>query len=158
MPFLYRAVPLIYMKDFSGRGGSYREGARWNPPGFPVLYFATNPSLARLEMANYIPSPRLVPASFVLAEYWLEDSASVEEMSDPLPSGWDAFPYPISTQNIGREWLQSQRSVGFLVPSVVDPLMVDRCMVLNPLHKEIAQLNYVKHTAELFNPRAFNAT
>lgn len=158
MPYLYRALPKQYINDYSGRGGSYKNGARWNRPGQPVLYFATNPSLARLEMANYIPSPRLVPANFVLAQYWLDAAASVEEMNQPLPTDWDAFPYPASTQDIGGAWLASGRTLGLRVPSVADQLKVDHCMVLNPLHADIGLIKYVTHTDELYSARAFTAS
>lgn len=158
MPYLYRVAPLEHIENYSGLGASYRNGARWNRPGQPVLYFATNPSLSRLEMANYIPSPRLVPATYVLAQYWLEDAAPVEEMNQPLPADWDAFPYPASTQRIGGDWLASRRTLGLRVPSVADLLMVDHCMVVNPLHPNIGMIKYVKHTAELYNIRAFTAS
>lgn len=158
MPHLYRALPVAYVEDYSGLGGSYKNGARWNRIGQPVLYFATNPSLARLEMANYIPSPRLVPARYVLAQYWLDDAASIEDMNHPLPSDWDAFPYPGSTQTIGGNWLASRRTLGLLVPSVADPMKVDHCMVVNPLHPDISMLKYMKHTAALYNARAFTAS
>jgi hypothetical protein len=62
---LYRICPEAYLKDLSILGGSYRDGARWNSPGYPVLYFALSASTALLEMANYIPSPRLVPPSYM---------------------------------------------------------------------------------------------
>lgn len=155
MPFLYRATPLTYMKDYSGQGASFRNGARWNRPRQAVLYFATNPSLARLEMANYIPTPRLTPKHYVLAQYWLEDHASIEVMSLSLPEDWDCYPYPMSTQRIGGDWLESARSLCLRVPSVSDVLQVDHCMVINPLHADIKLLSYVKHTTELYNPRAF---
>lgn len=158
MPYLYRVAPLARIEDYSGLGASYRNGARWNRPGQPVLYFGTNPSLARLEMANYIPSPRMVPATYVLAQYWLDDAAPTEEMNLALPADWDAFPYPDSTQDIGGNWLASRGTLGLLVPSVADKLMVDRCMVVNPLHPAIGMIRCVKHTDELYNVRAFTAS
>lgn len=158
MPYLYRALPLEQIENFSGLGGSYHNGARWNRRGQPVLYFATNPSLARLEMANHIPSPRLVPVNYVLAQYWLDAAAVVEELSQPLPPDWDVYPYPASSQLIGGDWLASRRSLGLLVPSVADPMKVDHCMVVNPLHSDISMLKYKKHTPEPYNTRAFTAS
>ena len=58
---LYRICPQSYLQDFSGLGASYKDGARWNSAGLPVLYFALSPATVLLEMANYLPSPRLVP-------------------------------------------------------------------------------------------------
>jgi RES domain-containing protein len=58
---IYRGVKQDYLESYDGMGNSYRKGARWNFPNHPVLYFAPNPSVAALELANYFPSPDLVP-------------------------------------------------------------------------------------------------
>lgn len=152
---LYRAVPLAYAQNFSGRGQSYESGGRWNPPLFPVLYFATSPSLARMESANYQASPRPIPKSYVLAEYALPDNVELVNISQPLPADWDDYPYPTSTQGIGREWLTASKTLGLLVPSVTDNMGVDLCLVINPLHADITRLRYVRHATGLFGPRAF---
>ncbi|MDD9984143.1 MAG: RES family NAD+ phosphorylase [Gammaproteobacteria bacterium] len=66
---LYRICHVRYLQDLRGLGASYRDGARWNEPGFPVVYFAETPSVAMLEMAHYLPSPRLVPPGYRLGVY-----------------------------------------------------------------------------------------
>jgi len=66
---LYRICPEQYLKNYTGLGASFKNGARWNNKGIPVLYFALSPSVAMLEMANYLPSPRFVPKSYCLGEY-----------------------------------------------------------------------------------------
>ncbi|MFT4927875.1 MAG: RES domain-containing protein, partial [Phenylobacterium sp.] len=76
---LYRICPLHFLENYSGLGGSYKDGGRWNLPGVPVMYFALSPSVALLEMANYLPSPRLVPASYRLGIYEL-DTELVDEI------------------------------------------------------------------------------
>ena len=48
---LYRICHVRYLEDFRGLGASYRDGARWNEPGFPIVYFTETPSVAMLEMA-----------------------------------------------------------------------------------------------------------
>ena len=58
---------------FADWGASYRDGARWNEPGFPVVYFAEIPSVVMLEMAHYLPSPRLVPLGYRLGEVSLDE-------------------------------------------------------------------------------------
>ena len=47
-------------------GAGYLDAGRWNEAGVPALYFAETASVAMLEMANYLPSPRLVPSSYRL--------------------------------------------------------------------------------------------
>ena len=34
---LYRICHARYLEDLRGLGASYRDGARWNEPGFPVI-------------------------------------------------------------------------------------------------------------------------
>ena len=54
---LYRICHVCYLEDLRGLGASYRDGARWNEPGFPIVYFAETPSVAMLEMAQHWCSP-----------------------------------------------------------------------------------------------------
>lgn len=150
--FLYRAVPKRFVENYSGRGQSFETGGRWNQQGNPVLYFALSPSLSRLEAANYHASPRLIPRSYVLAEY--EVDAAVER-AGALGDGWDVYPYPKETQEMGTEWLLSKRSLIMVVPSVTDSLLVDHCAVVNPLHPDISKIRHIRHVEGLFSVRAF---
>lgn len=49
---IFRITKKQYLTTLSGLGGSYEDGARWNKPGTPVLYFGTSAAVAMLEMAN----------------------------------------------------------------------------------------------------------
>ncbi len=154
---IYRITRLKYLENFSGRGGSFFHGARWNNAGLPVLYFATSSSLALLEMANYIPNPRLVPADYRLGIYHLPDSILSESLSpSELPDDWSEYPYPQSTQKIGSEWLLSQRSSILFVPSVAVPGGLENIAVINPQHPEIEQLKLVSTETNLYNNRMFD--
>ncbi|TRX53458.1 RES family NAD+ phosphorylase [Thalassomonas sp. M1454] len=153
---LYRIVPREYADSFSGLGASYQDGARWNEPKLPVLYFALSPSVAMLEMANYFPSPRLVPKFYVLATYIIEDKYVTLEL-EHLPKDWSEYPYPRSTQKLGTDWLKSQKSLGLLVPSCAVPSGLENILVINPKHPDIKKLKLVSTTPEIYNNRAFNA-
>ena len=101
---LYRITRIKYLENYTGRGGSFLNGARWNEPGIPVLYFATTPSVALLEMANYLPSPRLIPADYRLGIYHLPDNISISTLTtNNLPQDWSRYPYPSSTQVLGSQ-------------------------------------------------------
>ena len=63
---LYRIYHSVYLDNLTGRGASYMNGGRWNRPAVPVLYFAESPSVAMLGLANYLPSPRLIPPTYRL--------------------------------------------------------------------------------------------
>ncbi len=154
---LYRICPERYLENFTGLGASYKDGARWNSPGQAVIYFAASPATALLEMANYLPSPSLIPKSYRLGIYKLDESASTNVLPDnKLPDDWAQFPYPVSTQKTGSDWLDKCDEFGLFVPSSAVPLGLEKIMVANPLHPDITYLKLVSSTAELFNKRTFS--
>ena len=153
---LYRITRIKYLENYTGRGGSFLNGARWNEPGIPVLYFATTPSVALLEMANYLPSPRLIPADYRLGIYHLPDNISSKTvMVKNLPSDWSRYPYPSSTQVLGSQWLNEGNSLILFVPSVAVPAGLENIAVINPRHPEIDRLQLISVKSSLYNDRAF---
>ena len=154
---LYRICPKVYLENYTGLGASYRDGGRWNHAGLPVMYFALSPSTALLEMANYLPSPRFVPATYRLGIYELPGRIPVDQLSDEqLPDDWAMFPYPASTQEIGSQWLKSNKKVGMLVPSAAVPDGLEHILLFNPAHKNSERIRLVRHTSNLYNKRMFS--
>ena len=153
---LFRITKSKYLGNFTGRGASFLNGARWNQSGHPVLYFASTPSVALLEMANYLPSPRLVPADYKLGIYFLPDNISTQTITtEDLPPNWSQYPYPLTTQKIGTQWLESNYSLLLIVPSVAVPAGMENIIVVNPLHPEIKLLKLISTESNLYNNRAF---
>jgi RES domain-containing protein len=153
---LFRITRIKYLENFTGRGGSFVNGARWNQPGIPVLYFASTPSVALLEMANYLPNPRLVPADYRLGIYHLPDTISSQTlMVKNLPQDWSRYPYPSSTQKIGSQWLNEGDSLILFVPSVAVPAGLENIAVINPRHLGISKLKLSSVESDLYNDRAF---
>ncbi|MEL7983111.1 RES domain-containing protein [Vreelandella titanicae] len=151
---LYRIAPERFISNFSGHGGSYRDGARWNEAGHPVLYFGTSASVAMLEMGNYIPNPRLVPKDYMLGIYKAQTEAiETVELSD-LPDGWDLSPPPTFTRSIGTEFLSLARNLILLVPSSA-AAGIDQIAVVNPLHPDIQKLSLIRTQSRIYNPRLF---
>ena len=108
---LYRICHVRYLEDLRGLGASYRDGARWNEPGFPIVYFAETPSVAMLEMAHYLPSPRLVPPGYRLGVYEVADEVALERWHvRDLPEGWDRYPHPRATRRMGTSWLMRKEA------------------------------------------------
>lgn len=154
---LYRICPERFLDDYSGLGASYRDGARWNSAGYPVLYFALSPATAMLEMANYLPSPRLVPRDYRLGIYELPATVVVDEMPiEQLPDDWAIYPYPTSTQRIGNDWLRQENAVALLVPSTAVSRGLERIAVLNPAHPECVKIQLVEAVSEIYNQRSFS--
>ena len=156
---LYRISPQAYLEDFSGLGASYQDGARWNSAGLPVLYFALSPATALLEMANYIPSPRLVPPSYRLGIYELPEQVKLDLFdSEQLPDDWAQYPYPKSTQTIGDQWLRSCETLGLRVPSTAVSAGLEQIVLINPRHPQIKELQLMDSINELYNKRSFMGT
>jgi RES domain-containing protein len=153
---LYRITKLKYLTSYSGQGKSFQDGARWNSPGLPVLYFGSSPAVALLEMANYLPSPRLVPKDYNLGIYELPDSTKTKTLTvDDLPDDWADFPYPLSTQLIGSNWLNSNQELCLIVPSAAIPEGMENIVIVNPNHPQIGNLKLSSATPNLYNKRAF---
>jgi RES domain-containing protein len=153
---LYRGVKSKYAEKYDGMGNSYQKGARWNHPYFPVLYFAPTSSVAALELANYFPSPKLVPSSYVMGVYELPDSVSSKtlELKD-MPEDWTAYPHPTSTKDIGSAWLRANKELCLFVPSSASPGGRDRIVVVNPIHPEIKYFKLIETINEIYNKRTF---
>lgn len=144
------------MENYTGLGASYKDGARWNSKGYPVLYFALSPATAMLEMANYLPSPRLVPADYRLGVYELPDTAVITELPDEqLPGDWAVYPYPTSTQQIGDKWLSNGDASALLVPSTAVSRGLEKIAVVNPAHPDSKKIHLVEAVTELYNQRSF---
>lgn len=154
---LYRISPEIYLNDLRGLGASYQDGARWNQAGQPVIYFALSASVAMLEMANYLPSPRLVPKSYRLGIYELPDTVSVFDLpTEQRPDDWAEYPYPISTQSLGGDWLDKGEELALLVPSAAVSGGLEKSAIINPRHPECSKIKLIDSTQELYNKRLFS--
>ena len=95
---IYRICPECYLENYDGLGASYQDGARWNSTGTPALYFALSPATALLEMANYLPSPQLIPGDYGLGVFQVSKEILVNVLAnDELPADWAQYPYPFST-------------------------------------------------------------
>ncbi|MFM2313392.1 MAG: hypothetical protein RLZZ04_2668 [Cyanobacteriota bacterium] len=153
---LYRITKRKYLTSYSGREKSFQDGARWNSPGFPVLYFGSSPAVALLEMANYLPSPRLVPKDYNLGIYELPSDTKTKTLTiDDLSDDWANFPYPLSTQLIGSNWLNSNEELCLVVPSAAIPEGMENIVIVNPNHPQIGNLKLSYATPNLYNRRAF---
>lgn len=153
---LYRITKEKYLTSFSGRGKSFTDSARWNLPGIPVLYFASTPAVALLEMANYLPSPRLVPKTYRLGVYEISDTVACEALTiENMPEDWAEYPYPSSTQKIGSQWLLQANSLCLSVPSIAIPAGMENIIIVNPNHAQIGSLKLLFVESDLYNRRAF---
>lgn len=152
---LFRIGPDQHIENMSGMGGSYRDGARWNATGVAVLYFGTTPSVAMLELGNYIPSPRDLPDNYQLAVFEVPDDGVEIWSVDQLPVDWAEFPYPSSTQQLGTQWLQRREKLVLLVPSCAVAGGMENIAVVNPLHPDISKIRLLEKYETIYNERMF---
>ena len=153
---LYRICHVDHLESYQGLGVSYRHGGRWNEPGIPVLYFAATAGVAMLEMANYLPSPRLVPASYRLGVYEIAGNPSTERWTArDLPADWDWFPYPRSTQRMGSDWLTRGSASLLVLPTAAVPGGLDDIVLATPIRLDAASIRLTAVQERLYNPRAF---
>lgn len=157
---LYRVTNERHANNFSGKGASYEDGARWNRPGTPVIYFALDMATALVEAANYHPSPRLMPPSHCKAIYEVSGNIVVDELDlSRLPDDWQDMPYPSSTQMLGETFFQQCHALLLLVPSVGVGLANEYSMaVCNPLHPQISRISLVDIIKPVYSTRMFIGT
>ncbi len=149
---LYRIGRLEHLEDFSGLGASYHGGARWNEAGIPALYFAETASVAMLQMANYLPSPRLVPSSYRLGIYDLPNDTPTERwLVSMLPSDWRDFPYPKSTRQMGTDWLIGGDAHLLVVPSAAVPAGLETIVLASPARIGAGAIRLIGMEADIYN-------
>lgn len=155
---VYRITKAEYLEVMTGLGASYQDGARWNFPGIPVIYFALSASVAMLEMANYTSSPRMVPPSYRLGVYELPGDAPFVKLElQDWPEDWADFPYPLSTQAIGDQWLRAGNDLGLILPSCAVSAGLGEIMLVNPAHPDAKRIRLLESHADIYNPRTFRA-
>ena len=76
--WLYRICHVRYLEDLRGLGGQLPGWSAMERAGIPIVYFAKIPGVAMLEMAHYLPSPRLVPPGYRLGVHEVSDEVALE--------------------------------------------------------------------------------
>ena len=153
---IYRICRIEHLENFEGHGASFRHGGRWNNAGVPVLYFAGSASVAMLEMANYLPSPRLVPAAYRLGVYEVASTASTKRWQvRDLPKDWNEFPHSPWTRKAGTDWLLHGRESLLSVPSAAVPGGLENILLANPHRLAPAGIRLIEAIEDIYDSRAF---
>jgi RES domain-containing protein len=109
--------------------GALLNGARYAPPGVPVVSLASEAGLAVLITLRYLPDdPGQIPDDYVLG--WTEVDAVPERVPDR--QGEEAI------RAFVGEWLAQQRSLLAAVPSRVLP--EGDVVLFNPLHPDAGRV------------------
>ena len=129
-----------------GEGG-IRVPGRWSLWGRPVVYTAASRALAMLETIVHLeraPPPR----DFQLLELDIPD-----DLASTCWDGGDAPDIGISSA-WGQDWLIESATALARVPSIVSP--GDANWLINPLHRDAAEIRIVTAIRHPWDARLFN--
>ncbi len=136
----YRLVKTRYVAAvLAGDGASFRHGARWNAPGDRAVYAAENRALAVIESLAHVPRLAGLPPHTMVQ---LEIPEELIERPIDAPAASDAA----AAVAFGAKWFREQRSVAFVVPSVIVPEEAN--IIINAAHPDagtvavVAQIDY----------------
>ena len=149
MSTVYRICRRRYA-PFDGEGAR-RQSGRWNHDGTPVVYTAGSLSLAALEVlahtdASLLPADLVyvaaeIPAAVKITQYTLQD----------MPADWQQNPAPMSTKDLGQQWVQAAPTAVLAVPSTLVPIEMN--YLLNPVHRDFKKIRLHPPEEFLFDAR-----
>ena len=133
---------------FDGEGAKL-FGGRWNHEGSPVVYASGSLALAALEMlVKWENFPNHV--DFVSVTASLPSDITIQTLEN-LPTNWNVYPVPATTQECGTEWLKNQSSAVLKLPSVI--IQTEFNYLLNPLHPDFKKIQIENPTPFSFDQR-----
>ncbi|TQK07953.1 RES family NAD+ phosphorylase [Herbaspirillum sp. SJZ107] len=136
--------------DLTGAGAKI-SGGRWNRPGSPLLYCASNVSLAVLETFIHLGAGGL-PLNRYLVELAIPDDVWQRAITlHAPPVGWDAIPTGKVSLDEGDRWLKANRSALMIVPSVI--VQEEWNVLVNPMHPDAAAIKARKVRKWSYDPR-----
>lgn len=133
---IYRLTKAAYAET-AIRGS--RGRGRWHRLGTPMIYAADAPATALLETLVHADRADLLRMPYVVFAITLNPGRHLLRLPPSLlPSDWQAWPWPASTQEIGTYWFEAQASVVLAVPCAVVPYQ--RIYLINRQHSHFAEL------------------
>ena len=139
--------------DLSGQGG-LRAPARWHHAGKPVVYTASSPASALLEVLVHLELGDLahLPDSYQMLRIDVPDSLSIAELEvRDLDPDWQKLPE--LTRTIGDTWLEESTSALLSVPSAIVPHTQN--YLINPAHRDTRKIKIHSHGNFPFDFRLF---
>ncbi len=146
---LYRIAKCSYAGELSGEGARL-YGGRWNSIGQPMVYMASSPSLAVLEMLVHLP-PAIFPSNFCLSEFDIPDNSILTADNASLPYDWQDISPPIALKRLGDAFLKQNKYLLMKVPSVVVPQEFN--YLFNPLHADAGKVKLIEKKPFSFDAR-----
>jgi RES domain-containing protein len=138
-----------------GRGGLFAS-ARWHTSGRPIVYLATTPAGALVEILVHLElNPAHLPRSYQLLKAEAPDDIRLSAVDwASLPDNWRDDTTISRTK--GDEWLAASNSALLEVPSAILPETFN--FLLNPLHDDAGRIRVLSHQAYPYDRRLFRAS
>ncbi len=150
---LWRIARWVH-RELDGRGGLFASG-RWHTIGRPVVYAASQLSLAALEVLLHT-DPDLIPDDHRAFELDVpEDMRSDRLDASTFPPEWRSPAFE-GCRPIGDAWLATRRAATLRVPSALIP--EEHNFLINPLHPEARRITIAGHRPFAFDPRLLRRT
>jgi RES domain-containing protein len=148
----YRLSREKFSASLSGIGAAIK-GARWNSVGIEMIYTASNRSLAMAEVAVHL-SLATLPDDYMMITLHIPDDISMTRLNTAdLPTDWNKFPHPSTTQNIGDNFISENRYCVLQIPSSVTE--GDYNLLINPYHPEFKRIKIIDIRKFVFDQRLF---
>lgn len=148
----FRLARKKYPIALSGKGASI-AGGRWNSKGTEVIYCAESRALAMAEVVVHLSLANL-PSDFVMLQIAIPNDVSMEkvEVADLEPN-WNIFPFDLSTQLLGDEFVRRNTACVLKVPSAV--VKGDCNFLINPYHPDFKKIKIIEQSDFPFDKRIF---
>jgi len=148
----YRLSREKFAATLSGKGAALK-GARWNSIGLELLYTASNRSLAMAEVAVHF-TLATIPGDYRMITIFIPDDISIQKLNiADLPTNWNTFPHPSTTQTIGDEFVADNKFCVLQIPSAVT--QGDYNLLINPNHQDVKQIKIIAIEKFPFDKRIF---
>lgn len=139
--------------DLTGQGG-LRAPARWHNKGKPIVYAASSPASALLEVLVHLELADLdaLPDAYQLLMIEVPDDLTVVTLEKAdLDSEW--LVREDITRSAGDAWLGEANSAVLAVPSAIVPYTQN--YLINPAHSDAGQIRVVAQDHYPFDARLF---
>ena len=135
---------------FDGEGAR-RQSGRWNHDGLPVVYTAGSLALAALEVMAHTDAS-LLPSDLVYLEAEIPVTVKITRLTwQDLPSDWQQNPAPMTTKDLGHQWVQDAQTAVLAVPSSL--ITIEANYLLNPAHRDFKKIRIQPPIEFGFDPR-----
>jgi len=103
-----------------------------------MVYASDHPALALLETMVHLGSTELLTFDYVVIPLQFDASIIATLEGHDLPDGWNSWPWPPVTQQIGTRWITEGHSAVLRVPSAVAPAQAN--YLINPTHPDTRRI------------------